>query len=84
MFLCKYGSTGRVFLYKISGTHHVSLSTQFQCNVGSALQTIAGSMLVNFLRRWPNTSPTLGLLYTWASTSAKSLGPSGHVWGYIP
>ena len=25
---------------------------------------MAGSMLVNRLRRWPNTNPTLGLLYT--------------------
>ena len=37
---------------------------QFRFNVRPASQPIAGSMPVNCLRRWPNTNPTLGLLYT--------------------
>ena len=35
----------------------------FWFNVGPASQPIAGSMLGNRLRRWPNTNPSLGLLY---------------------
>ena len=42
----------------------VGLPTKFRFNVGPALQLIAGSMPVNCLRRWPNTRPLLGLLYT--------------------
>ena len=41
-----------------------ALPTQCWFNVGPASQPIAGSMPVNSLRRWPNTIPTLGLLYT--------------------
>ena len=44
----------------LTGTHDVSLPTQFRLNVGPASQPIAGS---NRLRRWSNTTPTLGLLY---------------------
>ena len=52
----------------IPRTHGVGLlyvvPTQYWFNVGPASQPIAGSMPVNRLRRWHNTTPTLGLLYT--------------------
>ena len=38
--------------------------TKFRFSVGPASQPIAGSMPVNRLRRWPNTNPSPGLLYT--------------------
>ena len=44
--------------------HDVGLPTQFRFNVGPAPQPIVGSMPTNHLRRWPNTTPTLGHLYT--------------------
>ena len=50
-------------LYDVPLTHDVDLLTQYWFNVGPASQPIAGSMAVNHLRRWPNTNPTLGLLY---------------------
>ena len=53
-------------------THDVGLPTQFRFKVGPASQPIAGSKPVNCLRRWPITNPTLGLLYTWASTSGNT------------
>ena len=37
---------------------------QFQFNVGLVSQPITGSIPVNHLRHWPNTNPTLSLLYT--------------------
>ena len=51
-------------LYDVPRTHDVGLPTQYPFNVGPASQPIAGSMLVNRLRRLPNTNPTPGLLYT--------------------
>ena len=42
----------------------VGLPTKFRFNGGPASQPIAGSMPVKRLRRWPNTNPSLGLLYT--------------------
>ena len=50
----------------------VGLPTNFRFIVGPASQPIAGSMLVNHLQRWPNTNPSLGLMYTLVSTSANT------------
>ena len=52
-----------VLAYDIPRTEDVGLPTKFRFNVGPASQPIAGSMPVNRLRRWPNTNPSLGLLY---------------------
>ena len=54
-------------------THDVRLPTQFRFNVGPVLQTIAGSMPTNCLRRWFNTTPTLDMVCTWQQY------PSNHV-----
>ena len=45
-------------------TQDVGLPTKFQFKAGPASQPIPGSMPVNRLRRWTNTNPSLGLLYT--------------------
>ena len=45
-------------------TKDVCFPTKFRLDVGPASQPIAGSMPVNCLRRWLNTNPSLGLLYT--------------------
>ena len=45
-------------------TEDEDLPTKFWFNVGPASQPIAGSMPVKGLWRWPNTNPSLGLLYT--------------------
>ena len=49
--------------YNVPCAEDVGLPTKFRLNVGPASQPIAGSMPVNLLRRWPNTNPSLGLLY---------------------
>ena len=54
----------RATAYIYKRTHDVGLLTQFRFNVGPASQPISASMMVNRLRCWPNTNPTLGLLYT--------------------
>ena len=47
-------------------THDVDLvPIQFRFNVGPVSQPISGSMPTNCLRRWPNTTPRLGLLFPW-------------------
>ena len=46
----------------LSRTEELGLPTQFRFNVGPALQSIAGSMPVNRLRRRPNTNISPGLL----------------------
>ena len=43
-------------------THDVP--TQFRFNLGPVSQPIASLMPTNNLRRWPSTTPRLGLLYT--------------------
>ena len=48
--------------------------TRLRFNVGPASQPIAGSMPVNRLRRWPNTTPTLGPLYTLRGAAALLWG----------
>ena len=45
-------------LYDVHRTHDVGLRTRFRFNFGPASQPIPGSMTVNRLRRWPNTTPT--------------------------
>ena len=52
------------YMYDVPRTVDVGLPTKSRSNVGPASQPIAGSMLINRLRRWPNTDPSLGLLYT--------------------
>ena len=53
-----------ILAYGVLRTEDVGLPTKFRFNVGPALQPIAGSIPDNRLRRWPNTNPSLGLLYT--------------------
>ena len=53
-----------ILAYDVPGTEDVGLPTKFRVNVGPALRPIASSMLVNLLRRWPNTNISPGLLYT--------------------
>ena len=66
-----------LFAYDVPRTEDVCLPTSFWFNIGPASQPTAGSMPVNRLRRWLNTSPRLGLLYTcantWHSTKAVSM-----------
>ena len=50
--------------YDVPHTEDVGLPTKFRFNVGPASQPIAGSMPINHPRRWPNTNPSLSLLYT--------------------
>ena len=50
--------------YDVTCTEDVGPPTKFRFNVGPALQPIDDSMLVNRLRRWPNTNLSQGLLYT--------------------
>ena len=50
-------------LYGVPRTHDVGLPTQFRFNVGPESHPITCSMPTNRLQRWPNTTPTLGLLY---------------------
>ena len=51
----------------------VGLPTQFQYNIGPVSQPIAGSMLTNCLRRWPNTTPNTGsAVYLAAAPQANS------------
>ena len=45
-------------------TDHICLPINFRFNVEPTSQLIADSIPVNRLRRWPNTDPSLGLLYT--------------------
>ena len=45
---------------RVPGTHNEGLPTQYRINVGPASQPIAGSMLVNCIRRWPNIKTELG------------------------
>ena len=40
--------------------HNVGLPTQYRFNFGPASQTIAGSMQVDRIRRWPNIETELG------------------------
>ena len=62
---CRMGlaSIHSILAYDVPLTDDVGLPTKFRFDVGQALQTIAGSMPVNGLRRCPNTNPSLGLLY---------------------
>ena len=53
-----------ILAYDALRTEDVGLPTKFRFNVGPASPPIAGSMPVNRLRRRPNTSPSLGLMYT--------------------
>ena len=53
-----------ILVYDVPGTENVGLPTKFQVNVGPVLQSIAGSMAVNRLRRLPNTNLSSVLLYT--------------------
>ena len=53
-----------IFAYDVPRTEDVGLPIKFRFNAVSASQPIAGSMPVNRLRRWLNTNPSLGLLYT--------------------
>ena len=53
-----------ILAHDVPRTEDVGLPTQFRFNVGSTSKPIVGSMLVNRPRRWPNTNPSLGLLYT--------------------
>ena len=53
-----------ILAYDVSRREDVGLPTKFRFNVGHASQPIAGSMLFNRLRCWPNTNPSLGLLST--------------------
>ena len=53
-----------ILAYDVPHTEDVVLPIKLRFNVGPASQPIAGSMPVNRLRRWPNTNPSLGLLYT--------------------
>ena len=52
-----------ILAYNVPRTDDVGLPTKLRFDVGQALQTIAGSMPVNGLRRCLNTNPSLGLLY---------------------
>ena len=47
-------------LYRLPGTHNVGLPIQYRISVGPALQTIAGLMLGNRIRRWPSIETELG------------------------
>ena len=58
------GAGQHLFNTCLQCTGGVGLPTKFQFDVGPASQPIAGSMLVNHLRCWPNTNPSPGLLYT--------------------
>ena len=60
-------------LYDVPRTEDVGLPTQFRFNVGPASQPIAGSIPVYRLRRWLNTNPTLGLLYTLSQHISKHM-----------
>ena len=54
-----------ILAYDVPCTEDVGLPTKFRLKcVGLASQPIVGSMPDNRLRRWPNTNPSLGLLYT--------------------
>ena len=56
-------------LYDVSGTHNVGLPTY---NTGSMLgQSIAGSMPVNRIRRWPNIETELGDCPVFALTAIR-------------
>ena len=59
--------------YDVPRTEDVGLPIQFQFNVGPASQPIAGSIPVYRLRRWPNTNPTLGLLYALSQHISKHM-----------
>ena len=56
----------------------VGLPTKFRFNVGPASQPITGSTPVNRLRRWPNTNPSLGLLYTLRQDSPNAFSMLTH------
>ena len=58
------------YLYDL---HDVALLAQFRFNVGPVSQPIAGSMPTNCLRRWLNTTPTLGRLYNWRQHPSKHM-----------
>ena len=45
-----------ILAYDVPDTEYVGLPTKFRFNFGPALQSIAGSMSVNRLRRWPSTN----------------------------
>ena len=45
-----------ILAYDVPDTEDVGIPSKFPINVGQALQSIAGSMLVNRLRRWPSTN----------------------------
>ena len=53
-----------ILAHDVPRTEDVGLPTIFQFIVGPASQPIASLLSVNRLRRWPNTNPWLGLLYT--------------------
>ena len=57
-------SNHSILAYDVPRTVDVGLPTTSRFNVGPASQPIADSIPVNHLRRWPNTHPSLGLLYT--------------------
>ena len=59
-------------LYDVPRTHDVGLPTQFRVNVGPSSQPIASSMLVNCLRRWPNTNSIRVCCIICASASANT------------
>ena len=58
-------------LYYVPGTYNVGLPIQYRFNVGPALQPIAGSMLVNRIRRWPNNETELGDCPVFALTAIR-------------
>ena len=53
------------------GVSTIHTPTRFRFNLGTVSQPIAGSTPTNCLRRWPNTTPTPGLLYTWRQHPSK-------------
>ena len=53
-----------ILAYDVPRTEAVGLPIKFRFNAGPALHPIADLMLVNRLRRWPNTNLSPGLLYT--------------------
>ena len=58
-------------VYDVPGTHNVGLTTQYRFNAGPASQPIAGSMLVNRIRRWPNIETELGDCPVFALTAIR-------------
>ena len=64
----------------LPGTHNVGLSTRYPFNAGPATQPIAGSMLFNRTRRWPNIETELSNCPVFALTAIRVTlyPPKGH------